>query len=304
MQQSQQHFWAFCANPAFYKIEQAIKELPEDSWTVPRGNVRAGDRAIIWKAKGNEQVRGIIALAEVLTDPAPGSDPNIDYWVDQNAANKVVDRVRVRYFVPPILPLWEDTPNLPVLRQLSVARATGGTIFHVTPNQWEAIMEVIGGWPSQNLEIEEAEHVIEEYAGKKRSGQGFSTNSDMRRAIEQYAMQEAKAFYEKQGWKVFDVSTTHSYDLLCKGDEGEELHVEVKGTTSDGTQILLTANEVKHARDHYPKVALFVVSQIQFYPTSIEKPKGGEIQILEPWNIEKGTLSPLAFTYNLPKKKL
>jgi len=276
--------------------------LSEDSWTVPRRNVRAGDRAIIWKARGDEQDRGIVALAEVLTDPVPGIDPNRDYWADQQAANEVVDRVRVRYFVPPTLPLWLGTTDLPILRELSVARATGGTVFHVTPGQWDSIMKLVGGWPARNPDLEEVERTLEEYAGKKRSGQGFSTNADMRRAIEQYAMQKARAFYEERGWKVFDVSTTHSYDLLCKGDEGEELHVEVKGTTSDGTQILLTANEVRHARDHYPKVALFTLSRIQVDPTSIERPQAGEIQILEPWSIDEGILSPLAFTYNLPEK--
>ena len=293
MQEPQRHYWAFCANPKIYKIEQAVRELREDSWTVPHRNVRADDRAIIWKAKGNDRHRGIIALAEVLTDPKPSiAVTNPDYWVD---------RVMVRYF-PLVLPLWEDETDLQLLKELSVARAPGGSIFHVTPAQWNAIMEAVGGWPGKNSEVEEAERIIEEYTGKKRSGQGFSINADMRRAIEQYAMQKAKAFYEERGWKVFDVSTTHSYDLLCKGDDGEELHVEVKGTISDGTQILLTANEVRHARDHYPKVALFILSRIQVDPTSIENPQGGEIQILEPWKVDELALSPLAFAYNFPKK--
>lgn len=303
MQEPQRHYWAFCANPKIYKIEQAVQKLSEDSWTVPHRNVRVGDRAIIWKAKGNNRHRGIIALAEVLTNPKPRIAPDPDYWVDQNAANEVVDRVMVRYF-PLVLPLWEDETDLQLLKELSVARAPGGTIFHVTPAQWDGIMEAVGGWPGKNPEVEEAERIIEEYAGRRRPGQGFSTNPDLRRAIELYAMQKAKAFYEEQGWKVFDVSTTHSYDLLCKADDKEELHVEVKGTTSDGTQILLTANEVRHARDHYPKVALFILSRIQVDPTSIEKLQAGEIQILEPWSIDEGILSPLAFTYDLPEKKV
>ncbi len=298
MQESQRHYWAFCANPRVYNVEQAVSELREDDWIVRRGDVRAGDRAIIWKAKGNQQDRGIVALAEILTDPAPGVADR-DYWVDQQAANEVVDRVRIRYFVPPTLPLWLGATDLPVLRELSVTRAT---VFHVTPRQWDTIMKLVGGWPTRNPDVKEVERTLEEYAGKKRSGQGFSTNADMRRAIEQYAMQKAKAFYEERGWNVVDVSTTHSYDLLCKTDDGEELRVEVKGTTSDGTQILLTANEVRHARDHYPKVALFTLSRIQVDPTSIQKPQAGEMQILEPWNIDEGTLSPLAFTYNLPEK--
>lgn len=299
MPEQQRQYWAFGANPKTFNIGQAIQELSEDTWTVPGRNVRAGDRAIIWKFKGNEKDRGIFALAEVLTDPVSKADPVPDYWVDQQAANQVVDRVRVRYYVPPALPLMMGAMDLPILRELSVARATGGTVFHVTPEQWETIMKLVGGWPGLNSNMQEAERAIEEIAGKQRSRQRFSNNADVRRVIEQYAMEKAKAFYEERGWKVTDVSSTHSYDLLCTADGKEELHVEVKGTTSDGSQLLLTANEVRHARDHYPNVALFVVSQIQVDPMLKEKPQGGEFQLLEPWNIDKGVLSPLAFRYDV-----
>jgi Domain of unknown function (DUF3883)/EVE domain len=301
MQQPQHHYWAFLVNPNFYQIEKAIRELPVNSQTVPRGNVRAGNRAIIWKAKGKDRHRGIVALAEVLTDPKLGIDPNPDYWVDPNTVNEVGDRVMIRYFIPPTLPLWEDATDLSFLKELSVARATGGSIFHVTPDQWDAIMEAVGGWPERNPEIEDAELSIAEYAGKSHLGQGYSTNPDIRRAIELYAMQKATAFYEEQGWIVSDVSLTHSYDLLCISITGEELHIEVKGTTSDGAQILLTANEVKHAQNCYPKVALFILSNIKVDPKSIDKPQGGEIQRLEPWKVDDGTLSALAFSYTLPK---
>ncbi len=228
MQQPQQNYWAILVDPNFYRIEKAIRELLVNSATVPRGKVRAGDRAIIWKAKGKDRHRGIVALAEVLTDPEPGVDPNEDYWVDPNTINEVGNRVMIRYFVPPALPLWDDAPDLPFLKELSVARATGGSIFYVTPDQWDAIMKAVGGWPERNPEIEDAELSIAEYAGKRHSGQAYSTNPDIRRAIELYAMQKAIAFYEEQGWRVSDVSLTHSYDLLCTSKTGEKLHIEVK----------------------------------------------------------------------------
>lgn len=116
-------------------------------------------------------------------------------------------------------------------------------------------------------------------------------------------MKQAKAFYEKQGWNVSDVSATHSYDLYCTSATGEELHVEVKGTTSDGTHILLTANEVAHARSFYPNVALFIVTHIEFDLTGSDICKGGNIQQREPWNIDEGTLSPLAFAYTWGNKR-
>jgi hypothetical protein len=43
------------------------------------------------------------------------------------------------------------------------------------------------------------------------------------------------------------------------------LHVEVKGTTSLGEQIL-TRNEVTHAREQYPAIALAIVKNIEIEP--------------------------------------
>lgn len=302
MQGRQPNYWAFLANPKLYNIQKAIQEQEEDSWTVPHRDVRAGDRAIIWKARGNDSQRGIVALAEILTDPIPAKARNGEYWVDQQRANQQVDRVQVHYYqIPSILPLWDDRTDVPFLKDLSAARATGGTVFHVTSDQWDTLMELVGGWPGSTPEIASAERAIAEYAGKRRSGQGYVINADLRRAIEQYAMQQAKTFYEQQGWSVSDVSATHSYDLLCTSANREELHVEVKGTTSDGTQILLTANEVKHAQDFYPNVALFILTNIQVDSVEPDKPKGGEIQHREPWDIHEGTLSPVAFTYRWEK---
>ncbi len=153
MQKIEPNYWAFCANPKLYKIEQAVHELSEDSWQVPRGNVRRGDRAIIWKTKGNDKHRGIVALAEVLTDVVPDKPLHPEYWLDFDSTDKVINRVKIRYIVPPTLPLWENSADLNVLSELSVARATGGTIFHVTADQWNAIMSAIGGWPSTPPEI-------------------------------------------------------------------------------------------------------------------------------------------------------
>lgn len=278
MQESQLNYWSFTASPRVSKIEQALRELEEDYWTVPNRKVRAGDRAIIWKAKGNSRQRGIVALAEVLSNPIPTINPHTHLWADPQDANEVIDRVRIRYFVPPMLPIWDDENCPRVVKELNVYRATGGTVFHVTFDQWKAIMELVGGWPTRNPQVEDAELAIAEFAGKNRSGQGFSTNAYARKAIEQYAMQKAKTYYEEQGWKVSDVSATHSYDLLYKRDTGDELHVEVKGTTSDSSQILLTANEVRHAQNFYPQVALFVLSNTQIDQATVRILKAVKVE--------------------------
>lgn len=304
-------YWAFRANPEYFSIEEAvaeaIREQKEDTWLVRDRKVRAGDRAIIWKTKGTESHTGIVALAEVLTDPKPMKDPNTKHWVNQSVANEVANRVIIRYLVSPNLPLWEGKTHVKAIeeRKLSIQqRYSQGSAFRVESHQWDDIMKAIGGWPTP--EIVDAEFAIAEVAGKKRSGQGFRIGVAERQAIEQYAMQVAIAHYEEQGWSVEDVSATCSYDLMCKRNGGEELHVEVKGTTSDGKQILLTANEVEHARYRYPHVALFVLTNIKIERTSTGeiRPSGGEKLPIDQWNVDEGVLTPLAYAYIVPKRDI
>jgi hypothetical protein len=51
-------------------------------------------------------------------------------------------------------------------------------------------------------------------------------------------------------------------------------------------------------QDHYPNIALFILSHIQIDSTEPIKLQGGEQRILEPWNLREGMLSPLAFKYS------
>lgn len=104
----------------------------------------------------------------------------------------------------------------------------------------------------------------------------------------------------QQDWDVEDVHGTKSYDLICRrGDEVK--HVEVKGTTTDGAEVILTRNEVRHAREH-PCTVLFVVSDI-----TVERAEdgtvtatGGKQHPYDPWHLDDGTLTPLGFRYQVP----
>ena len=109
---------------------------------------------------------------------------------------------------------------------------------------------------------EQAKEAVEDAAGKvarRGRGQGFQLDQEAKVAVEATAMNMATEFYSK-AWDVEDVHGTESYDLICRrGDEVK--HVEVKGTTTDGSEVILTPNEVRHAQEN-PSTALFVVSNI------------------------------------------
>ena len=113
------------------------------------------------------------------------------------------------------------------------------------------------------------------------------------------AMAIASDYFKSIGFFVEDVSVNHSYDLKCtKGDN--ELFIEVKGTTSQGQQIILTKNEVRFARDNVSNYVLFVVKNIICQKDgNTWKAEGGESILHDSWSPRDEFLNPIAFRYDL-----
>jgi hypothetical protein len=135
----------------------------------------------------------------------------------------------------------------------------------------------------------------------RRGGQGRGLSAEERKAVELHAMAMAKSHY-RQSWPVVeDVSNRKPYDLECRSG-GRFLHVEVKGTTGGASSVLVTANEVDHAREHAGRVALFVVSGIMLHrePGAAPITSGGTPHIFEPWDIDQCSLRAIAFECELP----
>lgn len=131
-------------------------------------------------------------------------------------------------------------------------------------------------------------------------GSGYEEDPLKRRAIELHAMELAEKFYRAQGFEVEDVSKTQSYDLCCTG-HGREVHVEVKGTTTGGSKVELTINEVNHARGTKWRTDLFVVSEIKVTTKNGEfKTAGGKCRIATAWNPAAEDLAPIRFCYTIP----
>lgn len=149
---------------------------------------------------------------------------------------------------------------------------------------------------------DQAAEAVADAAGKvarRGGGQGFQLDQDVKVAVEAHAMNAATEFYSKD-WNVEDVHGTESYDLICRRND-EVKHVEVKGTTTDGTEVILTPNEVRHARES-PRTALFILSNITVERTNdgTITVGGGERHLYDPWHIDGGTLTPLGYRYQVP----
>lgn len=165
----------------------------------------------------------------------------------------------------------------------------------------EARLRPRGNVPSAP-EIEDAQDATARAAGaRSRRGQGFRQSAEERAAIDTHAMSVATEHLEAEGWEVEDRSINHPYDLFCARAE-DWLHVEVKGTTSDGASVLLTPNEVEFARQEHPRTALLIVHGVELRHDADGHlvVVGGSVKLIEPWAIDQaGNLKPTGYVYTL-----
>ena len=113
----------------------------------------------------------------------------------------------------------------------------------------------------------------------------------------------AETYYADLGYQVKDVSSDHPYDIHCTKGDGE-LHVEIKGTTSSGNSVLLTRNEVAHARQCREQAVLVIVDGIELSAVNGQpRTHGGNMRVIQPWDIDAGALLPTQYEYQPPTEK-
>jgi hypothetical protein len=126
---------------------------------------------------------------------------------------------------------------------------------------------------------------------------GYIADPVLRRALEQHAVRRAGALYS--GWTVEDVGDRESYDLrVTRG--GEEIHVEVKGSSTTTDEVELTRNEVRHART--AETHLVVVDQIGWsrLPDGGIRTTGGRVRRWTAWTPQEEHLEATRYRYRLP----
>ena len=291
-------YWALCANPRRYRVQDAVRHLDLDYWAIRRSDLRAGDRAVIWQTLDQHGQRGVIAFGEIVGNAEVRADADNPYWVEPSDGETIQARVLVRYSDAPGLPLWiDESEDGTFLRSLSVAKSQGGTCFHIGQEQWRHLLELAGGWsaPTES-EISSSEQI--RYRSSRSSGQGFGLTSAERQAVERHAMVRAEQYLEQHWDEVRDVSATASFDFLCR-IAGLELRVEVKGTTGTGSKVILTKNEVRESEE--PGYAMFLVTQIQLDRSDPNTPvaSGGTCIYFPRWDKNAHILEPHSYTCDL-----
>jgi Protein NO VEIN, C-terminal len=157
--------------------------------------------------------------------------------------------------------------------------------------------------PGDSPDVADIENALETIADprKPRKRTGPRLSAVERRVIEQHAVTLTTAHFESasMGYMVEDVGKTESYDLRAT-KAGLVVKVEVKGTTSNGSEIVLTRNEVDVHKADYPANALAIVRYIQLQRHNGEPPtaSGGELILAMPWTVDDDRLAPIAYRYS------
>jgi Domain of unknown function (DUF3883) len=130
---------------------------------------------------------------------------------------------------------------------------------------------------------------------------GREPNAKVRKAIEDYAVARVTKYYERAGWTIRPQGAP--YDLECTEPNREPLFVEVKGSRGPARSVLLTPNEVDHARSHHPNTALAVVHGIKIDGTTNAICSGGTLEVHERWRPNMKDLTVTTYTYRRPSQK-
>ncbi|MBP1136513.1 hypothetical protein JOE31_002745 [Arthrobacter sp. PvP023] len=105
-------------------------------------------------------------------------------------------------------------------------------------------------------------------------------------------------YYRDDGWTVTDTRQNRPYDAVVDRG-GERIYLEAKGTRSNGDSVIVTRNEVDHARQHPGLCMMGVWSGMTFRPDGTVDPEAGTFRIL-PFGPDTKDLRPRDFDWTLP----
>lgn len=222
-----------------------------------------------------------------------------DIRAEQTAILDLREQLEAQYPGAPLYFPWIPYGDGPIRTFQSYLVKMPRSAMGLLPALMTAVEKVQTAAPTSYSDEGASERELLTLVGKSRTtGQGFMKDQTAKMAIEAHAMDLAIDYWSQRG-EVEDVHGNQSYDLTCITN-GTEVHIEVKGTTTDGSHLFLTRNEVVHAKS-WPEVCLFVVANIKVTRSTdgAIDASGGVVHIEHPWFIDDEKLTPLVFRYEL-----
>lgn len=152
-------------------------------------------------------------------------------------------------------------------------------------------------------ELEQVRRAPVQPGGQQRGTrpQRRKVDPKFKKAVERHAVDWTLEYFDSSGFEAIDVGDTESFDVLALTDEGEELQIEVKGSSTEAIAVTLTDGEVKHWGHDYERV-LVVDDRIQVRSLAGSKfeTSGGRHRVWREWEIDDDALQPTEFRYTLP----
>jgi hypothetical protein len=277
------------------------REPVSERWSTGtrKSDIRPGDKMLLLK-QGRSK-RGIVGLGVATSEPYPDQHFDADrasagdkaHYVDVDWHLLVDDNDRI-----PIEHLEAEYQQVDWSNIVSSGRRLPAS---VAARLITELRERSNLSEPQTSEAHDADHANAEIAGRGRSGQGFRGSAEQRKAIEDHSMAVAEHHLKTLGWStITDTSAGNPYDFHCTNNAGDELYVEVKGTTSNGDKLILTRGEVELHRKQFPNNALIVVYQIQLDDEPELAATGGQVRFISPWEIDDEQLEVIDYHYDAP----
>jgi len=141
--------WIFQGNPKYYDVEASLKALKQHRWSVRqhKKDVKAGDRVYIWNTGPDA---GILALGTTITDPAEMTEDEEakKFILSEDKFKDLETRTIVQIDKVLDFPIKKNSLiNHPVLANLPNIKNPQGTNFIVTPEQDQALKQLIEKGP-------------------------------------------------------------------------------------------------------------------------------------------------------------
>ena len=159
----------------------------------------------------------------------------------------------------------------------------------------------VGGYDKPNLLTDPTgeNQSAEEPIIAQEQAAGFQSNPLIRRKIEEYAMKRAHAVLLAKGYKnIRDTSKTKPYDYICERN-GTSFFVEVKGTQTAGSTVILTKGEVENVQRYPQRSILVLVRSVGISPSKPLRVTRGVVEMKEKWTPRSEDLQPLSYVWTV-----
>lgn len=110
------------------------------------------------------------------------------------------------------------------------------------------------------------------------NGQGLLLDAQRRKLIEDAAQARLMRHFELDGWDVEDTHLNRPYDAVARR-KGEVAYLEAKGTQSRGESVIVTRNEVAHARVHQGATVIGIWSGMRIVGDEVD-PSAGQFSVM------------------------